>query len=225
MPESNMSKSYGHFDDAQREYVITQPNTPRPWSNYIGNANFGGVITNNAAGYTFYRSAAQGKLTRYKFNSMPGELNGRYLYLRDQATGDFWSNSWMPVQKPLDQFKSTCRHGTGYTSIESTYEAIRSEVTYFTPSGALYEVWKITVRNEGNASRQLKLFPCIEPQCNWSAEDDTKNLQYNQYISATTATSPKAGISKSARMRATSSASSRLLATRRGPAATMESIA
>ncbi len=91
----------------------------------------------------------------------------------------------MPVKKPLEQFKSTCRHGTGYTSIESSYEAIRSEVTYFTPSGALYEVWKVTVSNEGTTSRQIKLFPCIEPQCNWSAEDDTKNLQYTQYICAT----------------------------------------
>ncbi len=180
-----MNRSYGHFDDAQREYVITQPNTPRPWSNYIGNSNFGGVITNNAGGYTFYRSAAQGKLTRYKFNSMPGELNGRYLYLRDQASGVYWSNSWMPVGKPLDQFKSTCRHGTGYTAIESTYDAISSEVTYFTPSGALYEVWKITVTNDGDQARTLKLFPCLEPQCNWSAEDDTKNLQYTQYICAT----------------------------------------
>jgi len=180
-----MSSSYGHFDDAQREYVITQPNTPRPWSNYIGNANFGGVITNNAGGYTFYRSAAQGKLTRYKFNSMPGELNGRYLYLRDQSNGDFWSNSWMPVAKPLDQFKSTCRHGTGYTTLQSSYDSISSEVTYFTPSGALYEVWKVTVSNDSAEPRHLKLFPCIEPQCNWSAEDDTKNLQYNQYICAT----------------------------------------
>ena len=180
-----MKQSYGYFDDAQREYVITQPNTPRPWSNYIGNANFGGVITNNASGYTFYRSAAQGKLTRYKFNSMPGELNGRYLYLRDQATGDFWSHSWMPVGKPLDQFRSTCRHGTGYTTIESTYDSISSEVTYFTPSDALYEVWKVSVTNHSAEPRTLKLFPCLEPQCNWSAEDDNKNLQYNQYICAT----------------------------------------
>ncbi|WP_269538854.1 GH36-type glycosyl hydrolase domain-containing protein [Cerasicoccus fimbriatus] len=183
-----MSSSYGYFDDSNREYVITRPNTPRPWSNYIGNANFGGVITNNAAGYTFYRSAAQGKLTRYKFNAHAGELNGRYVYLRDQANGDFWSISWMPVKKPLAQFESTCRHGTGYTCIESTYGSIASEVTYFTPAGALYEVWRITVTNTGKQARHLKVFPCVEPQCNWSAEDDTKNLQYNQYISVTTGT-------------------------------------
>jgi len=175
---------YGYFDDTRGEYVITRPDTPRPWSNYIGSAEFGGVITNNAAGYTFYKSAAQGRLTRFKFNSAPADLNGRFLYLRDED-GDFWTNSWMPVGKPKDQFTSECRHGTGYTIIRSIYREIESEVTYFSPPGQLFETWKVTVRNTGQASRSLKLFPFLEPQCNWNAEDDTRNLQYNQYISAT----------------------------------------
>ena len=176
---------FGHFDDTSREYVITRPDTPRPWSNYIGSAEFGGVITNNAAGYTFYRSAAQGRLTRYKFNAVPADLNGRFVYIRDEADGDYWSNAWMPVGKPLDQFTSECRHGTGYTSIQSTYRKITSEVTYFAPPNELFETWKVTVTNSGSEPRKLKVFPFVEPQCNWSAEDDMKNLQYNQYIAST----------------------------------------
>ncbi|NBB78696.1 MAG: N,N'-diacetylchitobiose phosphorylase, partial [Verrucomicrobia bacterium] len=176
---------YGHFDNRSREYVITRPDTPKPWSNYIGSAEFGGVVTNNAAGYTFYRSAAQGRLSRFKFNALPADLNGRYVYLRDEANGDFWTNSWMPVGKSLDAFESECRHGTGYTRIRSTYRDIESEVAYFAPPGEHYETWKITVRNAGASPRQIKVFPFLEPQCNWSAEDDMKNLQYNQYISTT----------------------------------------
>ncbi len=173
---------FGHFDDISREYVITRPDTPRPWSNYIGSAEFGGVVTNHAAGYTFYRSAAQGRLTRFKFNAVPADLNGRFLYLRDQADGDYWSNSWMPVGKPLDAFESECRHGTGYTVIRSRYRGIESEVTYFSPQGELFECWKVVVTNTSETPRQIRAFPFVEPQCNWSAEDDTKNLQYNQYI-------------------------------------------
>lgn len=176
---------YGYFENTTREYVITRPDTPKPWSNYIGSAEFGGVITNNAAGYTFYRSAAQGRISRYKFNALPADLNGRYVYLRDDADGDFWTNSWMPVGKPLESFESECRHGTGYTRIRSTYRTIGSEVTYFAPQGEHYETWKITVRNNGAERRDLRIFPFVEPQCNWSAEDDMKNLQYNQYISCT----------------------------------------
>ncbi|MGF1452159.1 MAG: GH36-type glycosyl hydrolase domain-containing protein, partial [Opitutales bacterium] len=177
---------YGHFDDASREYVITRPDTPRPWSNYLGSAEFGGVITNTAAGYTFYRSAAQGRLTRYQFNAMPGQQPGRYVYLRDAESGDFWSNSWMPVWKDPEGCRFECRHGTGYTTIKSlTYAKIASEVTYFAPPGALYEVWRVRVKNNDSMGRRVSVFPYVEPQCNWSADDDTRNLQYNQYITTT----------------------------------------
>lgn len=176
---------YGFFDDASREYVIQRPDTPRPWSNYIGSAQFGGVITNNAAGYTFYKSAAQGRLSRYKFNAVPADLNGRFIYLRDEASGDFWTNSWAPVCKPLDAFQSECRHGTGYTLIQSTYADITSDVVYFAPVGKLYEVWSVKITNNSAAKRRLKVFPFVEPQCNWSAGDDMNNIQYNQYIALT----------------------------------------
>jgi len=176
---------YGHFDQKNREYVITRPDTPRPWSNYIGSAGFGGVITNNAAGYAFYKSADQGRLTRYKFNAVSADLNGRYVYLRDQESGDYWTNSWMPVGKPLKSVDYECRHGAGYTVIASTYAEIESRVTYFAHPEDLYEVWQIEVTNRGDLPRKLSAFPFLEPQCNWNATDDNKNLQYSQYIAKT----------------------------------------
>ena len=110
---------YGYFDDEAREYVITRPDTPASWSNYLGSTVYGAVITNNAGGYGFYKSGAQGRFMRLRFNSVPMDQPGRYFYLRDRDTGDFWSASWQPVGKPLDQYKSECRHGTAYTKITS----------------------------------------------------------------------------------------------------------
>lgn len=176
---------FGYFDDHNLEYVITRPDTPRPWSNYLGRADFGGVITNNAAGYIFHKSADQGRLTRFRFNSAPAELAGRHIYLRDREDGDSWSNAWMPVGKSLDEFQTECRHGTGYTVIKSVYRKIRCEVRYFTPVGATFEVWQITMANLDNRRRRIQIFPTAEPQCNWNATDDTKNLQFTQYIAQT----------------------------------------
>ncbi len=110
---------YGHFDDKAREYVITRPDTPRPWSNYLGSTEYGAIITNHAGGYSFYKSGATGRFLRMRFNSTPLDMPGRLLYIRDQEDGDFWSAAWQPVAKPLAKYKSTCRHGMGYTIIES----------------------------------------------------------------------------------------------------------
>ena len=183
---------YGTFDDQHGEYVIERPDTPRPWSNYIGSADFGGVVTNNAAGYTFYKSAAQGRLTRYQFNSSAAELCGRYVYLRDEDDGEYWSASWLSVAKPLEAYRSECRHAPGRTTICSEYKGIRTTLTFFVPLGATYEVWQLSVENLRESEARLKIFPFVEPQCNWSAEDDNFNLQYNQYIATTT--SPVPGI-------------------------------
>ena len=174
--------NFGYFDERQREYVVTRPDTPRPWSNYIGSADFGGVITNHAAGYAFYRSAAQGRLTRFLFNAPAAHWPGRFLYLRDEDDADFWSLSWLPVAKPLDRFAAECRHGLGYTRLRSVWRGVEACSTFFVPPGALYEVWDVEIRLAEGPARRLKLFPYVEPQCNWSAEDDTRNLQYNQYI-------------------------------------------
>jgi N,N'-diacetylchitobiose phosphorylase len=172
---------YGYFDDVNREYVIDRADTPMPWSNYIGSAEFGGVVTNNAAGYAFYKSVAQGRLTRYRFNSLPADLCGRYVYFHD--ADDSWSNSWAPTMKELQSYE--CRHGSGYTIIKSKRNDITSEVKYFVPLNKCYEIWQVTVTNDSSEIRSLSAFPFLEPQCNWSAEDDNNNLQYNQYISKT----------------------------------------
>ena len=116
---------YGYFDDDNAEYVITRPDTPTSWSNYLGSTVYGAVITNNAGGYGFYKSGAQGRFMRLRFNAVPMDQPGRYFYLRDQEDGDFWSASWQPVGKPLDQYKSECRHGTAYTTITSEYKGIQ----------------------------------------------------------------------------------------------------
>ncbi len=175
----------GFFDDANKEYVIERPDTPVPWSNYIGNSQFGGLVTSISTGYSFYKSAAQGRLTRYRFNETPAQQPGRFVYLLDSESGDFWSNAWQPVGKPLDQFAYECRHGSGYSVIKSMYAGIESEVTTFVPMNATHEVWKITVTNGSDRPRSLRAVSFVEPQCNWSAEDDNTNLQYTQYIAKT----------------------------------------
>ena len=121
---------YGHFDDKRREYVITRPDTPRPWSNYLGSTEYGAIITNHAGGYSFYKSAARGRFTRTNFNAVPIHMPGRLFYLRDNASGDFWSASWMPVPKPLKKFKYECRHGTAYTTIRSRYSGIATSYNF-----------------------------------------------------------------------------------------------
>ncbi len=138
---------YGHFDDNAKEYVITRPDTPQSWSNYLGSTEYGAIITNNAGGYGFYQSGARGRFMRLLFNSVPMDQPGRYFYLRDRQNGDYWSASWQPVGKPLDKYKSTCRHGTAYTVIESEYEGIASEATYFVPLGQKFEYWRLKVSN------------------------------------------------------------------------------
>ncbi|MBN2340593.1 MAG: N,N'-diacetylchitobiose phosphorylase [Deltaproteobacteria bacterium] len=173
---------FGRFDDENKEYVIERPDTPRPWSNYIGNTIYGGIVTNNAQGYSFYRSAGQGRHTRFLFAALPGNYQGKYVYLHDVESKDFWSNSWHPVGKPLDQYTGECRHGAGYSVITGEYSGISSSVTYFAPLGATYEVWKVSVTNNSGKARKLRVFPLVEWGCNWNALDDQANLQYTQYI-------------------------------------------
>ena len=173
---------YGYFDDINKEYVITKPDTPRSWTNYLGDTNFCSVITNNAGGYTFYKSAAQGRFVRARLNAIPMDQPGRYLYLRDRESGDYWSNSWQPVAKPLDKFNSKCRVGTGYSVISSEYDKIATETTYFVPLGKTFECWKVKITNLDDKIRKLSAFSFVEYANNWNAIDDIVNLQYTQYI-------------------------------------------
>ncbi len=173
---------YGYFDSENREYVITRPDTPRPWSNYLGTRDYGAIITNHAGGYSFYRSAALGRFLRLRFNSVPLDQPGRCFYLRDADSGEFWSASWQPVAKPLDQYKSVCRHGTGYTVIDSEYSGIRSETTYFVPLGQTFEYWRLRVTNTSSKPRRISVFSYCEFSSNWSTSQDLVNLQYSAYI-------------------------------------------
>jgi N,N'-diacetylchitobiose phosphorylase len=173
---------YGHFDDAAKEYVITRPDTPQSWSNYLGSTEYGALITNNAGGYGFYKSGARGRFLRLRFNSVPTDQPGRYFYLRDQESGDYWSASWQPVGKPLEQYESTCRHGTAYTVIEARYSGIRSEATYFVPLGQTFEYWRLRVTNESDRPRRLALFSYCEFTNQWNTQQDQVNLQYSLFI-------------------------------------------
>ena len=174
---------YGYFDDEAREYVITNPDTPEPWANYLGSVEYGAIISNNAGGYSFRKSGANGRILRYVFNDF--DQPGRYFYLRDDDSADFWSASWMPVAKPLDQYKNKCRHGLGYSIIEADYSKIHSEASYYVPDGALYEVWALTVRNDDTVERHLTLTGFGEFTNESNYEQDQVNLQYTLFISRT----------------------------------------
>jgi len=176
---------YGFFDADKREYVITKPDTPQPWVNYLGSPVYGAIISNNAAGYSFVRSGADGRLIRYRFNELNTNLPGRYIYLRDDNTGDYWTNSWQPSAKSLDEFKSECRHGTAYTKIKSKYNGIISKVTYYVPLNCQREVWKVKVKNIGDTKRELSVFSYSEFTNLGNYEQDTVNLQYSMFISRT----------------------------------------
>ncbi|TET51206.1 MAG: N,N'-diacetylchitobiose phosphorylase, partial [Anaerolineales bacterium] len=173
---------YGYFDDEAKEYVITRPDTPQSWSNYLGSTEYGAIITNNAGGYGFFRSGARGRFMRLRFNSVPLDQPGRYFYLRDRESGDYWSASWQPVGKPLEEYESTCRHGTAYTVIESRYKGIATETTYFVPLGQAFEYWRLKITNEGDGPRKISLFTFCEFTNQWNTLQDRVNLQYSLFI-------------------------------------------
>ncbi len=173
---------FGYFDDQAKEYVITRPDTPQSWSNYLGSTEYGAIITNNAGGYGFYQSAARGRFLRLRFNSVPSDQPGRYFYLHDRESGDYWSASWQPVGKPLDQYRSTCRHGTAYSVLQSRYAGIAAEASYFVPLGQTFEYWRLRVTNESDRPRQITVFTYCEFTNQWNTEQDQVNLQYSLFI-------------------------------------------
>jgi N,N'-diacetylchitobiose phosphorylase len=173
---------YGYFDDAAKEYVITRPDTPQSWSNYLGSTEYGAIITNNAGGYSFYKSGAKGRFLRLRFNSVPMDQPGRYFYLRDNENGDYWSASWQPMGKPLGAYQSTCRHGTAYTVLGSQYSGIKTESTYFVPLGQTFEYWRLKVTNESDRRRTLSVFTYCEFTNQWDTFQDQVNLQYSLFI-------------------------------------------
>lgn len=167
---------YGHFDDETREYVITRPDTPLPWINYIGCEDYFGILSATAGGYSYYRDARLRRITRGRYNNVPTDFGGRYLYLRDDANGDYWSPSWMPTQSQLDSFE--CRHGMGYSVISSRHAGIAASTRYFVPLGETLEVWQLTLTNERAEDASLSVFSSVE-FCLWEANDDATNFQRN----------------------------------------------
>jgi cellobiose phosphorylase len=175
---------YGYFDETAREYVVTRPDTPTPWLNYIGAGGYGGIVSNTGGGFSFDRDPRNRRVTRYRYNSVPVDQPGRYIYLRDQETGDYWSPTASPVKRDLEAYE--CRHGTAYSRIASLYRGIEAEVLYFVPPDsadepARCELWRLRLRNTGPAPRRLRSFSYAEFSFS-DAFNDMVNLDWAQHI-------------------------------------------
>ena len=173
MSSGNM-KRYGYFDDENREYVITDPATPMPWINYLGNEDFFGLISNTAGGYCFYKDAKFRRITRYRYNGVPMDNGGRYFYINDGGT--VWNPGWKPCRTPLDSYE--CRHGMGYTRITGSKNGVVASVLCFVPLNTWAEVQKLTLYNTTDGRKSLRLFSLTE-WCLWNAATDMENFQRN----------------------------------------------
>jgi len=168
------NKRYGHFDDAHREYVITDPQTPWPWINYLGNEDFFSLISNTAGGYSFYKDAKFRRITRYRYNDVPMDNNGRYFYIKDGDT--VWNPGWKPCRTPLDSYE--CRHGMNYTRITGSKLGVVASVLFFVPLHTAAEVQMLSLENDSNDVKHLKIFS-FEEWCLWNAATDMENFQRN----------------------------------------------
>ncbi|MCE5332145.1 MAG: glycosyl transferase [Bacteroidales bacterium] len=165
---------YGHFDDERREYVITNPRTPWPWINYLGNEDFFSLVSNTGGGYSFYKDAKFRRITRYRYNNVPMDSGGKYFYINDGES--VWSPGWKPCKTELDSYE--CRHGMNYTTIKGMKNGIEAEALYFVPLKTWAEVQKLTLRNTTNEVKTLKIFSFVEWAL-WNAVTDMENFQRN----------------------------------------------
>ena len=165
---------FGHFDDKNREYVITSPRTPYPWINYLGTQGFFSLISNTAGGYSFYKDARLRRITRYRYNNVPIDMGGRYFYIKDGDT--IWNPGWSPVKTELDSYE--CRHGMGYTIITGRKNGLKAEATFFVPQNYDGEVQQLVLTNESGSAKTFKLWSFAE-WCLWDAQDDCTNFQRN----------------------------------------------
>jgi len=175
---------YGHLDATTHEYVIGRPDTPTPWLNYLGQGGYGGIISNTAGGFSFDQDPRERRATRYRYNAIPADQPGRYVYLRDQATGRFWSPTWQPVKGDIDEYE--CRHGPGYTRIRSSLDGIGSELLYFVPPANAHgtcpcELWIVRIRNASERTRRIRTFSYVEFSY-FDSVSDQQNLDWSQHI-------------------------------------------
>ncbi len=170
----DLKTKYGYFDDVNKEYVITNPQTPSPWINYLGTQDFLGLISNTAGGYCFYQDARLRRITRYRYNNVPADFGGRYFYINDGD--DIWSPGWQPVKTELDNYE--CRHGMSYTKIQGRKNDVQVDTLFFIPLGSNCEIHKVTVKNLSSDNKKIKLFSFVE-FCLWNAYDDMTNFQRN----------------------------------------------
>jgi N,N'-diacetylchitobiose phosphorylase len=173
---------YGSFDDDKREYVIERPDVPVSWTNYIGVRNLCTVLSQNAGGYSFYKSAEHHRITRFRQNGVPLDRPGHYVYIRDDESGEYWSISWQPVGKDLRQARYECRHGLSYSKYRSEYQEIQADQLVFIPPADDVELWDVRIRNSGQRTRKLSVFSYVEFSFH-HIEIDNQNLQMSLYAS------------------------------------------
>ena len=165
---------FGHFDDQNKEYVITSPRTPLPWINYLGCENFFSLVSNTCGGYSFYNDAKLLRLTRYRYNNVPYDSNGHYYYIKDGDT--IWNPGWMPSKTELDSYE--CRHGMGYSVFTGVKNGLMAQLTDFVPMGSTCEINKLTLKNTSDKKKDFSVFSYVE-FCLWNAMDDMTNFQRN----------------------------------------------
>ncbi len=173
---------YGYFDDQNREYVIERPDVPVSWTNYLGVKDMCTVISHNAGGYSFYKSAEHGRITRFRQNGVPLDRPGHYVYIRDDETGEYWSVSWQPAGKDLSKAKYECRHGLSYSKFSSDYQGIQASQLIFIPVEEPVELWDVRLHNSGEETRKLSIFSYVEFSFH-HIEIDNQNLQMSLYAS------------------------------------------
>ena len=174
---------YGRFDEKNHEYIIEKPDTPTPWINYIGSGNYGGIVSNTGGGYSFDRDPRHKRILRYRYNAVPSDQPGRYVYIRDEKSKKYWSATWSPTYTKLEKYE--CRHGMGYTTIKATYQNIKSRITYFVPGDEALELWVLKVKNTDKKTRKLKLFSYAEFSFYDTLKDQT-NVDWCQQINQAT---------------------------------------
>lgn len=166
--------NFGHFDDVNKEYVITTPDTPLPWINYLGSQDFFTLISNTCGGYSFYKDAKLLRITRYRYNNIPVDSNGKYYYIKDGDT--VWNPGAMPTRTPLDVYE--CRHGLGYSRFHGEKNGLAADLLAFVPVDTACEINKLTLRNNSDKAKEISLFSYVE-FCLWNAVDDMTNYQRN----------------------------------------------